>query len=1029
MRKMIGSSCVPDKTNCGFTSVSGITQLSYQLPDNSVLDLPGIVQLSNFNIANGYNRFDGCQGNGFCCSHTNTGLINTITDSHSCVINKYGWGYQSCYISGGTGQTICNWITGNCDCGGPIITTVKVAVPKATIMLPNGQSFIWTFLDKTAHPQVGNGTVYSDSNVQVALSNTCWCSAEGYDTAGPSILSIDIKGYNVDITYEQTTPTALIGENVAINYHIKNNGGLTLTNAIFTGHWTYSTAFGIETKAYSATIPSIAPGATADGSIEIPTTQPTSLTFTFDTVTFNYPVPNGLYHNTGWSGSAIETTSLTMDLPVNSIEIRPKIALNQNELLCIESFGGGSTISKYSTRYPVVQFPRLTPAIITDATDNSVSTSKAIYDTLDSGAVVQVPYNQTWTLFYVILNNYQLPTICDVVDVKTGLCAKIQPGVVYACSQGQFNPALGLCVIQPESITICPEGGRFDVAQGVCIWNPPLQAVCPIGSIYDVNAKMCYFYPNASYVCPTGTTYNSAQGLCIGNPATSYVCPTGSTYNATSGKCEYKPNASYICPTGTTYNPTQGLCIGNPATNYTCPTGAIYNATTGNCEFRPQSQTVCGTGYTYNATTSRCEIYPIKTVVCPGSYAYDQASDRCVKYPDSREVCPTSSVYNATTGNCEYHPLISYVCNNNFNYNATTGNCEYRPALQTICDSIATYDPVRGLCIRILPSTPICEKGILTPDMTMCIYSPTFQIQCPQGSTYDSVADMCLYKPSTAYVCPTGSAYNATSGFCQFPVQINCPQGTYDPVRNGCVVIPNLQYLCIDGTLMTDSTGMKYCQIVPSTMIYCPTGYAYNSTQDLCVKSPNWIEPTPVIICPTGSTYNPATNKCEYNPATSYICNVGATYNAATGNCEYHPSNVNVCNSGYTYNAGTGNCEYHPPNINVCSSGFIYNSATGNCEFTPISEIVCPDGFTYNTATQKCVRAADNVITCPIGFTYNPTTDVCLQNPVTVTSDYLKMIKDFLLTFLPADWVQLMIDYWYIVVLIIIILIVLILRR
>ena len=377
--------------------------------------------------------------------------------------------------------------------------------------------------------------------------------------------------------------------------------------------------------------------------------------------------------------------------------------LGTNELLAIETFSGGSTVSKTSFRYPVVRFPSILSPIIIDAETNSIiidspvtyvpdtcdlcenvgdtgralgsclecietsegnrwkqqttfalcteegidvevtskfnyiiqtwetsptscpsETIPSIINRLSNGETLQVPETQTWTIFYILENNYQLPTICDIIDAETQQCLHISPGVLYVCSEGQFDPSLGLCAIQPESRIICPEGGRYDVSLNVCIWNPPLQAVCPTGSVYNVNGETC--------------------------------------------------------------------------------------------QYTPQSEYVCNSGFVYNPSNGKCESYPTSMIYCPGGFAYDINSGMCIQYPDSRIVCPEGSTFNSNSGACEYYPSSNFICNIGFTYNSVNGACEYQPANEIVCPD-GVYDPSLGTCVLNPPAQQVCAYGGMLTDI------------------------------------------------------------------------------------------------------------------------------------------------------------------------------------------------------------------------------------------------------------------------------------------------------------------------
>lgn len=366
-----------------------------------------------------------------------------------------------------------------------------------------------------------------------------------------------------------------------------------------------------------------------------------------------------------------------------------------------------------------------------------------IYNKLNNGETIQVPETQTWTLFYIIDNNYQLPTICDIVDTETGQCIKISVGIVTVCSEGQFDPSLGLCVIQPESRTICPDGGRYDVSQAVCIWNPPLQAVCPTGSVYNVNTETCQYTPTQEYVCQTGFTYNSGTGKCEVYPSKTINCPGGYAYDVSTDQCVKYPDTRIFCPEGTTFNELEETCQYTPGEEYVCAIGFVYNSLTDKCEFTPSSEVVCSQG-TYNTNTNRCEVNPPSETVCSKGILTDIGSGNyaCIYTPESIAKCPTGTTYNFNTEKCEYTPETQGVCPTGTTYNSGTEKCEVELQIT-------------------------CVQGTYNADKKACVYEPNLQYLCVDGElTYENGEPVCKIVPEVINVCPQGSSYSEEEEKC-----------------------------------------------------------------------------------------------------------------------------------------------------------------------------------------------------------------------------------------------------------------------
>ncbi len=424
-----------------------------------------------------------------------------------------------------------------------------------------------------------------------------------------------------------------------------------------------------------------------------------------------------------------------------------KFSLGENQLIAMESFSGGSTISKTSTRYPIISFVNILPAIIIDAEDNSVTTTGAIYERLESGEAQQIPLTQVWSLFYVIENNFQLPTICDILDVSTGQCAKINPGITIACSEGQFDPSLGLCVIQPESRTICPEGGRFDVSQGVCIWNPPLQSVCPEGSVYNVNSETCQINPISEFVCPSGFSYNPNNNKCEVYPEKQIHCPSSYAYDVSLDECVRFPDSRVICPLGSEFNEQTGFCE-SPAQNKVCLIGFTYNEQIDNCEFRPDEKIICGAG-TFDEDLGFCIIEPPNQLVCnEGGILTDigNGNQACIYTPESIIRCPTGTTYNLETDKCELVPDTAFVCPTGLEYNEQTERCEVD--VQVVCVQ-GSYDSERNGCVYTPNIEFLCINGelIFENGNPACEIKPETIIVCPLGSIFDEDQDKCIRNP------------------------------------------------------------------------------------------------------------------------------------------------------------------------------------------------------------------------------------------------------------------------------------------
>ena len=435
-----------------------------------------------------------------------------------------------------------------------------------------------------------------------------------------------------------------------------------------------------------------------------------------------------------------------------------KFVLGENQLIAMESFSGGSTISKTSTRYPIINFVDILPAIVIDSKDNSVLTTKLIYENLEDGEAQQIPLTQVWSLFYVIENNFQLPTICDIIDVSTGLCAKVNPGITIACSEGQFDPSLGLCVVQPESRTICPDGGRFDVVQNICIWNPPLQAVCPSGSVYNVNTETCQRTPISEFVCTSGFSYNPDTDKCEVYPESQIHCQPSYAYDTQLDQCIRFADERVVCPLGSNFNQDSGICEFTPNEPFICQVGFEYNEARNKCEFRPSQELLCGLG-TYDSSKGVCVVEPPTQLVCnSGGVLTDigNGNKACITTPQSIIRCPTGSTYNIQSDKCEIFPDQNFVCPDQFEFNQATGRCE--------------------IDVQV-----VCIQGSYDSDRDGCVYEPNLEYLCITGElTEENGEKVCKITPEITIVCPQFSAFNEEIDKCVRTPDINNPEETQD---------------------------------------------------------------------------------------------------------------------------------------------------------------------------------------------------------------------------------------------------------
>lgn len=328
-----------------------------------------------------------------------------------------------------------------------------------------------------------------------------------------------------------------------------------------------------------------------------------------------------------------------------------------NQLLAGETFNAGTTITKTSTRYPIAGFCRAHPAVITDGALKQSTTSTNVQQDLLDGKSVTVGAGQTLTLFYIIDNNANLPTICDStkslaldVNSNTTVC-KSTLGFTYLCSAGVFDALSGTCVVQPTSATIC-EKGRYDVEQDKCVYNPPIQYDCGSDSaVYEVDRNVCVEYVKEAISCNQDyTLYKPNQAEC-----------ESSALGGVWQTCPQCP-ADKVCPTS--------ICEARCSVGVTCiaPTSAISAcyanngtiSTKGTCKITVEgitsSYSVCGNGEKFNALKKQCEAPTTVDKICldgstPTRNEITQALE-CVVNVEKFKDCPTSQVYNQEQDRC-----------------------------------------------------------------------------------------------------------------------------------------------------------------------------------------------------------------------------------------------------------------------------------------------------------------------------------------------------------------------------------------
>jgi len=451
-------------------------------------------------------------------------------------------------------------------------------------------------------------------------------------------------------------------------------------------------------------------------------------------------IPDKLYFNKeSWPNNQITLTYAVPkeSIPTNIHYREESCPLPEGYVLATETFKSGSTFSAETLRYPPSYFCKRHPVLVTTTSDSSTQNCPGPscklgfdpYDRLVDGGSLTVGADETMTVFYVISANEDLPIVCDVADstfdAETGRCVKKVTGVLHVCSEGNFDPSTGLCLVQADTKYAC-DIGRYDTVQQKCIYNPPVQAVCPdpTTQIYDPDSGKCKFTPDIEEVCPEGSTLND-EGLCEVYPDSSIVCQEGFSYQADIDKCIKYADTEYQCDDGyydtlsktCVINPPEqavcergayidGACIYTPDLHQVCPQGS-YDSDKDACIVTPNIEYLCINGV-YDPNQQVCVIAPAETIYCRDGFTYDQATDKCVRYPDSAVRCLDGYTYNPDEDVCQMTPDQEIDCPDTTRYEK--GKCIYEPDVAIECPDNAQYDSSLDKCV-VTKHTIVCNEG------------------------------------------------------------------------------------------------------------------------------------------------------------------------------------------------------------------------------------------------------------------------------------------------------------------------------
>lgn len=667
---------------CPFTNPSNPP--SWNIPNSNPVNVFGLVTLSDFSAENGYSYFSGCTnpdnwqqywncvpsgGNmdQAClpCTTAYSGtptVTSTTTDAYGCTVKTWqaGDANSQCWYDNAYQTTRCYCALGGIQTlqlgGANMVYNQNGCRYKMTITDANGTVSTW---DSTNTP-----TVLETENYKILKQNSN-CNAPIF--SGCQGVSVQPKNLyiNLDITYETPGANAYIGEELNIPVTITYDSNIptsyiTVMPLQINGQWTYDGLFGTQTQSYSTTVTLDQPTKTFN--IQIPTQKTANLKFKFTSATVPVAladIPNA-WHEVSWtSGSSSASYPVTVDITENEFYIGTACEILPNHLLASETFTQGTTLTKYSFRYPVSSFCSAHPVIKLDSNTMLSTADSSPYTTWDAGGSLVIPEGQVWTVFYIMENNGQIPTVCTdtAYNVQTETC-EISLGVVHFCSEGQFDPALGACVVQPESEIIC-DAGYFDTAQGICIWHPPVQAVCEPPGIYNVDTNMCEYTPDSENVCETGYVYNPDTEHCQRNPESIIYCDPGYSYSSTEDQCIKYVDSQIECDNpNAIYIPEDGLCILTPAESVVCSKGVLEEVNgIEMCIFEPELHGICTQGNLQTINGEQvCVVEPNWEYFClQGTISVDPITNQhiCKFDVDTKYYCKDpDAIFNETTKMC-----------------------------------------------------------------------------------------------------------------------------------------------------------------------------------------------------------------------------------------------------------------------------------------------------------------------------------------------------------------------------------------
>ena len=521
---------------------------------------------------------------------------------------------------------------------------------------------------------------------------------------------------------------------------------------------------------------------------------------------------------------------------------------------------------------------------------------------------------------------------CDV-----GLCADdgSLPGGKACAAKGTAGCPSGWTAVTlaaGEGVKVCvPAAPRLC---NPCAANSDCVAVGGTGSLCLSRGAAGNFCgiacPAAAYGaagCPAGYSCEAAQG--VGGEAAKQCVPVGAGGSAGACGCSVaasKAQLATVCSAPTL--DATGKLIGACKGTRTCGSGglsgcnaAIASAETcdgqdNNCNGLTDDGPLCDDG---NACTSgdsctagKCAAGVAK--VCTD--ANDCTADSC----------------QAGTATCLFAPLDGALCSDGDPCTAgekcSAGVCKGGMAQPCPCDTVAD-----------------CTSK---EDGNLC-----------NGTLYcDGTAKQCLVNPATVVVCPddgapcTDPVCAPVTGKCApvaLPNGATCSDGkpwtTGDSCQGGACVPGVSNKLCgkdadcvkyEDGDLCNGplfcNKAAGLCQVLPTTVVYCPSGFDTLCSKNLCQPASGQCKITAVadkVPCDDG-------NVCT----TGEVCLAGACGGGA-GTC--------ACSADI-------DCAKYDDG-DLCNGALFCNLAQGKCALNPATQVVCPTGLDTTCSKTVCVKA------------------------------------------------------------------------